>query len=161
MSSHSFTLRIWRALGILVEPESNWTRTGGRWHSTWFASNGGHEAFDGQAKPFLRSEDLRRCSRRIRLALQPYVQLLELRYPVDDLLLAVKTVTMRPDFTSNAVQHGKDAARSGAVANWNPRKFFLAVHRLDYFVYFADPAEDFFCSALCGSGKNDSSAPSN
>src|SRR5690349_22061088 len=66
------------------------------------------EAFDGQARPSLRSEDLREMqSPQLKLALQPYVQLLELHYPVDDLLLAVKHGEDTADFASNAIQERK------------------------------------------------------
>jgi len=60
--------------------------------SIWFASNGADiEAFDGLANPPLRSEDLREVdATNLQLGIQPYVQLLELHYPVDDLLLEVK-----------------------------------------------------------------------
>jgi len=63
------------------------------------------EAFDGEAKPALRSEDLREAKpASLQLDIQPYVQLLDLHYPVDDLLLEVKHGDDTPDRASNAVQ---------------------------------------------------------
>jgi len=46
------------------------------------------EVFDGRAQPALRTEDLGEIARaKLKLGIQPSVQLLDLRYPVDDLLL--------------------------------------------------------------------------
>jgi hypothetical protein len=95
------------------------------------------EAFDGQAKPALRSEDLRKAKpASLHLGLQPYVQLLELHYPVDDLLLEVKHGDGTSDFASNAVQERRKRSKVRAVAKLQPAQIFLAVHRLEYSVYF-------------------------
>jgi hypothetical protein len=73
----------------------------------------------------------------LRLRLQPYVQLLDLRYPVDDLLLAVKGKNQDdPDFASNAFREKHRRKRVAAVARLKPAPIFLVVHRVDYFVYF-------------------------
>src|SRR6266446_5468368 len=75
------------------------------------------EAFDGQAKPPLRSEDLREMeAANLQLSIQPYVRLLELHYPVDDLLLEVKHGDDTPDFASNAVQNRKTVERAIELA---------------------------------------------
>jgi len=95
------------------------------------------EAFDGQAKPVLRAEDLREVdAAKVQLGIQPYVQLLELHYPVDDLLLEVKHGDDTPDRESNAVQERRKHSRVRAVAKLEPAQIFLAVHRLDFSVYF-------------------------
>jgi hypothetical protein len=95
------------------------------------------EAFDGEAKPTLRPDDLSAIAGpSARLILQPYVKLLELSYPVDDLLLAVKHGDEADDFASNAVQERKKRSKVRAVAKLKPAKIFLVVHRVDYSVYF-------------------------
>jgi hypothetical protein len=95
------------------------------------------EAFDGQAKPPLRSEDLREMEvPNLQLSIQPYVQLLELHYPVDDLLLEVKHGDDTSDFTSNAIHERRKRSKVRAVAKLEPAQIFLAVHRLDFSVYF-------------------------
>ena len=95
------------------------------------------EAFDGQAKPALRSEDLREIEvANLQLSIQPYVQLLELHYPVDGLLLEEKHGDETPDFASNAVQERRKRSKVRAVAKLEPAQIFLAVHRLDFSVYF-------------------------
>ena len=74
---------------------------------------------------------------KLRLRLQPYVQLLDLRYPVDDLLLAVKGKNQDDaDFASNAFNEKHSRKRVAAVARLKPKDIFLVVHRVDYFVYF-------------------------
>jgi hypothetical protein len=113
------------------------------------------EAFDGQAKPALRSEDLREIQApSLQLSIQPYVQLLELHYPVDDLLLEVKHGDETPDFASNAVQERRKRSKVRAVAKLEPARIFLAIHRLDFSVYFRriEP-EDFALLSALRSGK--------
>jgi hypothetical protein len=109
------------------------------------------EAFDGQAKPALRSEDLHEvAAAKLQLRIQPYVQLLELHYPVDDLLLEVKHRDDTPDRASNAVQERRKRSKVRAVAKLEPAQIFLAVHRLDFSVYFRriEPEEFALLSAL-------------
>jgi Putative DNA-binding domain len=109
------------------------------------------EAFDGQGKPPLHSEDLREIEApNLQLSIQPYVQLLELHYPVDDLLLEVKHGDDTPDFASNAVQERRKRSEVRAVAKLEPAQIFLAVHRLDFSVYFRriEPEEFFMLNAV-------------
>jgi hypothetical protein len=109
------------------------------------------EAFDGQAKPALCSEDLLEVdAAKLQLGIQPYVQLLELHYPVDDLLLEVKHGDDTPDRASNAVQERRKHSKVRAVAKLEPAQIFLAVHRLDYSVYFRriEPEEFALLNAL-------------
>jgi hypothetical protein len=96
------------------------------------------EAFDGQAKPALRAEDLEgMAGPNLKMGIQPYVRLLKFHYPVDDLLLAVKGGNDEStSFASNAVQDRRKYAEVQAVAKQKPARVFLAVHRLDFSVYF-------------------------
>jgi hypothetical protein len=95
-------------------------------------------AFDGESVPTLKAEHLAGANpETLRLRLQPYVQLLDLRYPVDDLLLAVKGKNQDDaDFASNAFNEKHRRKRVAAVARLKPAEIFLVVHRVDYFVYF-------------------------
>ena len=109
------------------------------------------EAFDGKAVPALRPEHLAGTNEaRLRLKLQPYVQLLSLKYPVDDLLLEVRKNDEDTDFASNAFQEKRKRKRVQAVAKLKPAPIFLAVHRMDYSVYFRriEPEEFAILSAL-------------
>jgi hypothetical protein len=109
------------------------------------------EAFDGKAEPALRQEDLAGAAgSHLRLRLQPYVQLLSFRYPVDDLLLDVRKEDQDTDFASNTFQEKRKRKRVQAVAKLKPGTIFLAVHRVDYSVYFRriQPEEFAVLSAL-------------
>jgi hypothetical protein len=95
------------------------------------------EAFDGVAEPVLRLEGLAGVSlSELRLQIQPYVQLLDLRYPVDDLVLQVRNDDDGSDFASNAIAEGREPAKVQAVMALPPKKIFLVVHRIDFSVYF-------------------------
>lgn len=110
------------------------------------------EAFDGQAAPALRSEDLGAIANpSLTLKVQPYVRLLDMHYPVDDLLLAVKDgAGVNTDVASNAFQERRKRGRVRAVANLRPEQICLVVHRLDYSVYLCrvEPEEFSLLSAL-------------
>ena len=95
------------------------------------------EAFDGKAEQALRPEDLANAAGpRLKLTIQPYVRLLSFQYPVDDLLLEVRKEDDDTDFASNAFTERKKRKRVRAVAKLKPAQIFLAVHRIDYSVYF-------------------------
>jgi hypothetical protein len=93
------------------------------------------EAFDSKAEPALRAEDLRGAGPKLRLKLQPYIRLLSLQYPVDNLLLDVRK-TDDTDFASNAIQERRKRKGVQAVARLRPAPISLVVHRVDYSVYF-------------------------
>ena len=95
------------------------------------------EAFDGKAVPALSKEDLSEgAGPNLRLHLQPYVRLLALSYPVDDLLLEVRENDENRDVASNAFQERRKRKRVQAVAKLKPAEIYLAVHRVDNSVYF-------------------------
>jgi hypothetical protein len=95
------------------------------------------EAFDGKAEEALRQEDLSNVDgAKLKLTLQPYVRLLIFRYPVDDLLLEVRKNDEDTDFASNTFSERQKRKRVRAVAKLKPAQIFLAVHRIDYSVYF-------------------------
>jgi hypothetical protein len=95
------------------------------------------EAFDGGAKLPLTAEDLATSAGpNLRLHLQPYIQLLSLRYPVDDLLLEIKKNDDDNDFASNAFTERRKKKRVQTVAKLKPAAIALAVHRIDNTVYF-------------------------
>src|SRR5712692_3169780 len=137
--SRSFTLR---NLGERLE---NWLRAHPKWAGKkqrltvdMARLEWAHiEAFDGKAEPALRPEDLGAgAGPNLRVKLQPYLQLLDLRYPVDDLLLEVKD-DEDTEFASNAFdERRKRNKRVLAVAKLKPADIFLAVHRRDDSVYF-------------------------
>ncbi len=95
------------------------------------------EAFDGkQEEPLKIDAAALSDGTNLRLRLQPYVRLLDLRYPVDKLLLKVKDLNDDSEFSSNAFRERRKRKQVLAVAKLKPASIFLAVHRVDYSVYF-------------------------
>jgi hypothetical protein len=95
------------------------------------------EVYDGGAKPLFRVEDLAGTNpAKLRLALQPYLQLLLLDYPVDDFLIAIKKreALLRGD-ASNAPTRVR-TAKASKVPLPEREKCAVAVHRLDGRIYF-------------------------
>ena len=98
-------------------------------------------AFDGESRPALSVDDLLgRDPATLRLGLQPYITLLEMGYPLDDYVLAVKARdrALRSE-ASNAME--ADATEPKAtpariVRKPRPRKTYLAVHRHDNALYY-------------------------
>jgi hypothetical protein len=94
------------------------------------------ETFDAASEPPVTSAKLAGVApAKLRLRLQPYIRLLDLRYPVDDLLLAVKH-DPPPDMASNAIEERQKRKKVAAVARLNPAAVYLAIHRVDNMVYF-------------------------
>ncbi len=93
------------------------------------------EAFDEAVKPKLSQDDLLALGPDPRFELQPHIRLLELSYPVDDLLLRVRSEEAETDIVSNAVS---ERTRLTSRRRRLPGKehIFLAVHRFDNSVYF-------------------------
>ena len=114
------------------------------------------EAFDGMAEPALRQEDLANgAGAKLKLQLQPYISLLSFRYPVDELLLEVRKDDEDTDFASNAFTERQKRKRVRTVAKLKPAQIFLAVHRIDYSVYFRRlEAEEFAMLTSLRDGKS-------
>lgn len=93
------------------------------------------EAFDGGQKEPLTAENLQAIGPESRIALQPYIRLLELNYPVDDLVLAVHRSTPETDIVSGAAAPKGSVGRRPLPAIKRER-IYLAVHRLDDSVYY-------------------------
>ena len=94
-------------------------------------------AFDELRETPLQPQDLvERFDPRMKLRLQPYISLLELHYPVDDLLLEVNKETEDSEAASNAVSGRRKHASLRRFRALKPQPIFLAVHRHDESVYF-------------------------
>lgn len=94
------------------------------------------EAFDGKAEKVLGPEDLLELGPGLRIGVQPYICLLELRYPVDDLRVKVNAASEEHGTASNAVLKRKAGGLVRRIERMNPEHIFLAVHRLDFVVYY-------------------------
>lgn len=103
------------------------------------------EAFDGKTEPALKPEDIPAVADgSLKLRLQPYIQLLDFQYPVDDLLLSVRDSDDGASFASNAFSNRRKRRRVRATAKLKPAEIFLAVHRIDESVYFRRLAREEF-----------------
>jgi hypothetical protein len=95
------------------------------------------DAFDGLAEPGLKQADLAKADpSKLRLRLQPYIHLLDLRYPVDELLIEVRKGLDELNVASNAFSERQKKKRVRQVAALKPAEIYLAVHRVDEEVYF-------------------------
>jgi hypothetical protein len=93
------------------------------------------EAFDRRAVAPLIESDFADLNGDSKLYLQPHLQLLDLRYPVDELVLAVHKETPPSDIMSNAVAERKQRSRYG-LPRMRRSAIYLAVHRFDDSVYY-------------------------
>jgi hypothetical protein len=137
--SRSFTLR---NLGRELE---GWLRKNPRWAGSRQAIAldmvrlewADIEAFDEKAEdPLDATASLAASGANLRLRLQPYVQLLHLKYPVDTLALKIKSLKDDTEFSSNAFRERRQHRQAQAIAKLKPATIYLAVHRVDYSVYF-------------------------
>jgi hypothetical protein len=94
------------------------------------------EAFDSASLPRVSAEALAGSDpAKLRLRLQPYIRLLDLRYPVDNLLLSIKH-DQGTNVASNAMNERQKRKKVSAVARLKPVPVYLAIHRVENSVYF-------------------------
>jgi hypothetical protein len=93
------------------------------------------EAFDSAEFPPLIASDFSDLSADSRLFLQPHLQLLDLKYPVDELVLAVHRETGPSDIMSNAASERKHVKRT-RLPRMQRSAVPLAVHRYENSIYY-------------------------
>jgi len=94
-------------------------------------------AFDDEARPPLHVDELLGADpSKLRLGLQPYITLLELDFPIDDFMLAVK----KHDALRSEASNAKTSAPKATLASKAPlpkrQKTFVAIHRHDNTMYY-------------------------
>jgi len=95
------------------------------------------DAFDTAELPKLSEDDLRNLGDDPRFLLQPHLHLLDLDYPVDELLLSIRgTEEPDSDIASNAVMERARRPRPRRSSLPKRENVYLAVHRQDHVVYF-------------------------
>jgi hypothetical protein len=94
------------------------------------------EAFDNAAEKVLGPEDLLELGPGFRAGLQPYIRLLALQYAVDDLRIQANRASDERGASSNAALKKKHRDMTKRVSWSKPTQIFLAVHRLDFTVYY-------------------------
>jgi hypothetical protein len=93
------------------------------------------EAYDRAEVTPLTVEDFSGLTADSKLSLQPHLQLLALRYPVDELVLAVREQTPTSEMSSNAVSELTKKSQPKLPA-MRRTPTHLAVHRFDNSVYY-------------------------
>ena len=126
--SQSFTLRdLGGRLSGWLRANPEWLRPHPQLVLDMVALEWAHiEAFDALQRPVITAEELVQAGSELKLQLQPFISLLELHYPVDHLLLAVR-------------QNRRTGKMISAMLNPPATKgpsVFLAVHRADYSVHY-------------------------
>lgn len=102
------------------------------------------EVFDSEEKPRLSAEDLAAIGENSTLSLQPYLRLLALSYPVEDLLLQVRNEDGSADSSSNNANVARKRKHVRRFAALEPRPIWLAVHRLKNTVWYKPIAQEEF-----------------
>ncbi len=93
------------------------------------------EAYDRADVPPLTTAEFSNIGPDSTLSLQPHLQLLELQYPVDELVLAVHRHTAPSDIMSNAASERKHVKRT-RLPRTKRSPVCLAVHRYENSVYY-------------------------
>ncbi len=145
--SRSFTLRdLPSRLARFIREEPQWTRPHtALCHDLARFEWARIEVFDSAALPVFTVDDLLDADpSRLQLNLQPYLQLLQLDYPVDEFILAVKQrdELSRGEASNTSIAHAAKKTGSRKVTRPRPERTQVAVHRIDGTIYFKrlDPA---------------------
>ncbi|HTD54702.1 MAG TPA: DNA-binding domain-containing protein [Silvibacterium sp.] len=94
------------------------------------------EAFDAAKNPLLDADDLAGINEQSQLRLQPCLRVLELQYPVEDLLIELRSESGSSDASSNNASAARKTHRVRRVAALKPEHIFLAIHRQENSVYY-------------------------
>jgi len=110
------------------------------------------EAFDGASLAPLSWQDFAGLGSDSTLRLQPHLQLLDLQYPVDEVVLAVHKATPEIDIVSSAVSERRQGSHL-RLPTVNRSSTYLAVHRFGDSVYYRRiEREEFLLLADLGDG---------
>jgi hypothetical protein len=93
------------------------------------------EAYDGAGLTPLGWQDFAGLGSESTLRLQPHLQLLDLQYPVDEVVLAVHKGAPEIDIVSNAASERRQMSEI-ALPEVTRSNVYLAVHRFDNSVYY-------------------------
>jgi hypothetical protein len=93
------------------------------------------EAFDAGEREPLTLEQISTLDGSSHLALQPHLQLIELEYPVDELVLNLHKTDKRQT-TEAGLQHDSDDHAPAKLPVLRRKATWLAAHRVDFSVYY-------------------------
>ena len=136
--SRSFTLRnLGSRLEEWLRANSNWIESDPLLALDMVRLEWAHiEAFDGSFERVFTPTEIEAAGLDLQVCLQPYVRLLELAYPVDDLLIEVHDYEGGTDVSSNAARMSQLRKRVRHYSHPDPEPVYLAVHRADDSVYY-------------------------
>jgi len=113
------------------------------------------EAFDSEERPRIGPEALVAIDKDSTLHLQPYLRLLALSYPVDDLLIQVRNEDGSSTGSANNASATRKRHHVRRVAALSPQLIWLAVHRLENTVWYKPLSqEEFHLLSALVSGKS-------
>lgn len=102
-------------------------------------------AFDGPSEPEIDPQRLGKVGpEKLRLGLQSYVTLLELRHPIDSLIKKLRESQVETGSASNAVGETHHRKARLIRSKPSPEPIHLAVHRVDCSVYYKRLAPEAF-----------------
>jgi len=102
------------------------------------------EAYDGEQQKSLGPEDLLEAGAEMRFGLQPHISLLRLSYPVDDLRIRVEELAADRGEASNTIVRRRERAAVKRYKTVDPQATFLAIHRVEFSVYYKRLAREEF-----------------
>ena len=108
------------------------------------------EAFDSEQRPRLSAQKLAAIDEHSKLRLQPYLRVLALSYPVDDLLLELRNENGSAASSANNASTKRKRHHVRHVAALAPKAIHIALHRLENSVWYKplSPEEFQLLSAL-------------
>lgn len=102
------------------------------------------EAFDSEERPPLSADEFANVGEQTVLRLQPHLRLLALSYPVDDLLLQVRSEDGSSTSSTNNASAARKRRHVRQVAALAPKPVHIAVHRLQNSVWYKPLSEEEF-----------------
>ena len=113
------------------------------------------EAAEAADLPTLSPQALAELDEDARLRLQPHVRLLQLAYPVDDLLIQINSEPEDRSAVGNSATAARKSHSVRRVAALPPKRLHLAVHRQQFQVYYKRLAvEEFTMLSTLQSGQS-------
>ena len=107
-------------------------------------------AFDERVKPIVTVDDLLGTDpAKLKLALQPYLVLLQMDYPLDDYVIRLKQNGLRRE-ASNASEESRKGNQPAQTASpcRAAKKVFVAVHRFENSLYYKRLEPDAYFAIL-------------
>jgi hypothetical protein len=92
-------------------------------------------AFDGPSRDPLRPEDLLEPGPDLRIGLQPYISLLDCKYPADSIRIRINQADQEHGDASNAAASKRRVLIRNATRR-KPKEVYVAVHRWELSVYY-------------------------